>query len=1767
MKHNAMGTDPSDFRNAAIFNTTRQKCTHVDPRTGLFECFMPLPAITGNAGQGPVLDMSLYYSPAVNNIAALGDGWSFGSIATYFERNGALTLHTGEVILVEKGKAFESSAVKATWSDNDTTLTVERADGRVETFQKAGDSLLWTPVTITTDGYRYLHLTWATVEQSNATESPSINIFSIVPTPQVMPVQLRHQVRLTAIDDDGATDASGTKASPRRLLTIEYRADGTSQPDDHVAAPTEIRLNFWPRTREAMTFVLNLNDQYALTSIVPPEYAIWKATQQKSNATVNATDGPMARFAYQDHATCGWLLNEVRTFAGLTETVTYTDDGLTFAGNEKLSALPSVKTHIVKPRGNISETVATYDYQWVFGEGKNKLQSFDDVYRTTITQAGSIVTHFYSEDHSGTSEERKTNNAIVRVDCSTIIEKSGKTDSYLTSRDVKYGDTKTLSIASQAFFSAIGGQPSLRFTEASHTAFAYDASHSGFCKSLPNAEISAASKIDPGDVKLPDTEEPVDPNATSMARSFVKDVDADGYLHAWKRKDITGLDMRKIVPAYELASSEYGNADAPHAASTYLSEHSEHESRLLYQKSFTYIDITGLNREKLNTLKQACGPTLSAKLIQIITYYDGDDFRKGLKKSITQGNDDGNGGVVTGTGTFLSFAYTLNADQTEITMAITESRADTSRTTGETLSTLSGRLVSQLDADGNRATYAYDSAGRLITHVLCAQSDEYRQTTTYAYPQPGRIETTGPNGQKHATEQDGRGNTILEQVWHTEKSIYVTGSSYWLPLKTTSFDDQGRESSITQYDHFLDKYRPVYPVTKESSPYDRMFDIAETFTKAYDDWGNECSRTYSDGRVAFNQYDPITRVREEWVGAKDDKQRKRTTYKRNGSVAKVEQIDTHGEVKRTDTYTYRNNGWLLTLSRDTPHGMHTTTYSYDSIGRVTTETHNEDGSTYAYHYEYPIDWLVTEPIKRTVTWGAVTRTLGERTLDAWGRCTSLTRAGITETYTYSEAIPVPAARKQADGTTLAYTTIPELGHQVKTLTGGTRSQSFAYLHGSTRSSSAKESNTAVTDGEYDAEYASITYGHDPNGRVIEQCPGGRLDRETEVTRRYTPAGRLLSDAWKVSDRTEYSYNMVGQRVTTKALDGITYHAYDDRGRLASEGIRDDVIVTYTYDSEGKEISRRFLKTGDGAFDYTLNHTYFGDGRIQCVEWMEGNTRKGKRTYTYTPAGCVKSCSYADEWQPRTPGSKAISQQEFTYDGLGNVTACMTTFEGGRCTSRYTYDDISGCRLTGVTHDHPDYPRTTTPEFDRNGRIIKDITGKTYTYDWLGRMTRAGSRYYTYTPMNGLATTGKDDMTSTLVYDGAELRADCAPTGDGRWLNPGSTGCTVQAVVRSRVNRTLLELRDIDGTVLLTFDDTAKTAKYHTYTAWGGHSSTETDSLLGFKGEYRDADNDHYPLGQGYRHYNPDSMQFGVPDDWSPFGNGGPQAYGCFDGDPANMSDPSGHMAVGAGAVNRGLRARWPDGPPGPLGMSNGGIISALIWGAIGIMAAAFTGGASLLLTGALVGLAIVSAGLSIAAAALSDSDPKLAKIFGWAALGAGLVGGVASLGQKVVQFTLKLCRSGYQLGKTLLQKVAAAGSKLWDRGRDVISRWSGQSFRSPGTVLTPKPSYANQVLGNPLPAGKLPSVWGDLKDKVADLTFDSFHSTWGELAGAFDMGDLNTMVCAVSGGLSESGLLVGDEAIVAGHTASVTASGIIGTWHTNTLSHSFVARLGGLRFR
>ncbi|EMQ2878988.1 RHS repeat-associated core domain-containing protein, partial [Vibrio navarrensis] len=80
------------------------------------------------------------------------------------------------------------------------------------------------------------------------------------------------------------------------------------------------------------------------------------------------------------------------------------------------------------------------------------------------------------------------------------------------------------------------------------------------------------------------------------------------------------------------------------------------------------------------------------------------------------------------------------------------------------------------------------------------------------------------------------------------------------------------------------------------------------------------------------------------------------------------------------------------------------------------------------------------------------------------------------------------------------------------------------------------------------------------------------------------------------------------------------------------------------------------------------------------------------------------------------------------------------------------------------------------------------------------------------------------------------------------------------------------------------------------------SSRLATNPLGFNGLRLDPVTKSYPLGNGYRQYNPRLKRFHAADSLSPFGQGGVNSYAYCLGDPVNLSDPSGHFGIIAAII-------------------------------------------------------------------------------------------------------------------------------------------------------------------------------------------------------------------------------------------------------------------------
>jgi len=113
---------------------------------------------------------------------------------------------------------------------------------------------------------------------------------------------------------------------------------------------------------------------------------------------------------------------------------------------------------------------------------------------------------------------------------------------------------------------------------------------------------------------------------------------------------------------------------------------------------------------------------------------------------------------------------------------------------------------------------------------------------------------------------------------------------------------------------------------------------------------------------------------------------------------------------------------------------------------------------------------------------------------------------------------------------------------------------------------------------------------------------------------------------------------------------------------------------------------------------------------------------------------------------------------------------------------------------------------------------------------------------------------------------------------------------VERKVANDLQQTMMLASDGMGSVIGESGTGSKSVAYSPYGFQRG-----MESLIGFAGQMQSLLPIGYFLGNGYRFFDVVTHRFNSPDEFSPFGRGGVNAYVYCGGDPVNRTDPSGHI--------------------------------------------------------------------------------------------------------------------------------------------------------------------------------------------------------------------------------------------------------------------------------
>jgi YD repeat-containing protein len=706
-----------------------------------------------------------------------------------------------------------------------------------------------------------------------------------------------------------------------------------------------------------------------------------------------------------------------------------------------------------------------------------------------------------------------------------------------------------------------------------------------------------------------------------------------------------------------------------------------------------------------------------------------------------------------------------------------------------------GQLMQKIDPTGSTETNVWQPREVLAAYTRLqelgfvndqeiwapelSQRTIVRNGTTYttvlsnydAYGNPGTVSETGPNG--------GSRTTTL---------TYLNDTTKWILSRPMNEVRTGRSETRT-----LDANGRVTSISLDG--------IVTGYT--YDSQGNLATMTQPRGLVTTY-----------------------SNYKRGiaQSISEPESILVTRVVDNAGQVTSETDGEL-----------HTRTYGFDGLGRITSLGYPRGNSSS----------IVYTPTTKTATRGGLVEIT---TYDGFGRPSSISLGGVLTRYTYDyrDRLTFRSNPGGTVGTTYQYDALDRL---TKVNYADSTFSTFAYGAGSVSVTDERSNvttqnfrsygnpteeylmqiaapdssaNVVVTRGANDLvvsvtqggvvrsygydvhnylasetqpEVGTIVYGRDAAGNMISKQVGSA----GQNIYGYDGQNRLNSISLPGGGAATQSYSKTNRIKTVQSNDGSRTLGYDENDNLTSESLSVDgytLTVGYGYNVNDQLASITYpvmnrtvnyvpdvLGRPTQASGYASSVTYWPSGQINQISYANGTTTTYGQNSRLWPSSFVTT----------GPGG-TISNTTYVYDGVGNLTNISDTVDAGAARG-LGYDTIN--RLTGVTGPWG----SGVIAYDGAGNIRSQTFGSSilsYSYDVSNRLSAiSGSRSasYGYDVYGNVASSGG----KTFAYDGTPVLR-CADCGGADRVDYGYDGLN-RRIWTSRLGLRTYELYDARGELL------------------------------------------------------------------------------------------------------------------------------------------------------------------------------------------------------------------------------------------------------------------------------------------------------------------------------------------------------------------------------
>ena len=552
-----------------------------------------------------------------------------------------------------------------------------------------------------------------------------------------------------------------------------------------------------------------------------------------------------------------------------------------------------------------------------------------------------------------------------------------------------------------------------------------------------------------------------------------------------------------------------------------------------------------------------------------------------------------------------------------------------------------GYVNTTTDWQGNVTDYDYDAEGRILK-VVSGKGGANEQTTTMTWDTNLNLpDVTTTDTAIIDNDYDARGRLIQTRV-------------------TDRITNEVRTSSIS-YTDFANGLMKTMTVDGPRS------DVNDVVTTEYNSSGHIIKITNALGHITqFSDY--------------NDRGQAQTITHADG---------------RVDKLTYHSRGWLLKRENDVNGQKRTSTFIYDKVGQIKSQTIQGVQTS----FEYDNAHRLTKELYFTDSWdfGGSYYNQPSQTdypIDIYNDAFDVqqlqqlannqpTMSQHERYYTYDSASNVIRENVRRG----------EVSHQV--CSDAEAMEYREYLAGQSGTSSGNLDIQVVPLGYqgYDdqnnfgdlcqvqavEESRQMNYSYDALNRLTQSTSGMTVkyryntnNQVTEVedakgnisTNTYDDLGRLISSTNREGNTTSYTYNHLDQVIaTTDPKGNTTTYVYNGFGEITSQSSPDTGLTTFVYNSAGQMTSRQ------NANGINTSYQYDASGRVTREDIGNNITR----TYEYDTQRIGYLYRMTDE----------SGSQMYTVNAHGQLTQRTDSITGASFTTQWSYN--SNGFLTQIIH--------------------------------------------------------------------------------------------------------------------------------------------------------------------------------------------------------------------------------------------------------------------------------------------------------------------------------------------------------------------------------------------------------------------------------------------------------------------------------------------------